>query len=387
MIRGKDLYEILGVPRNATQEEIRRAYLNLARKYHPDKTGGDKEAEEKLKEINAAYDILKNPEKRAMYDKYGTVDGQPFGGAGGAYAGDFGGFRGGFAEGFGEGFESPFDDLFEMIFGTGTRRAGRRPTAQRGNDVETTLTISLKEAAKGVKKRIRYTCKETCSECNGSGSAPGSRPEVCPQCGGTGQVRTTHGFFTVSRTCPQCRGAGKYISRPCSRCGGEGRVMTTREKEINIPPGVDSGTQLRSVGDGEPGIGGGPPGDLYINLKVREHPLFERKGDDLFCEVPITLSQAILGATIRVPTLIDGEIELTIPEGTQSGDLLRKKSYGMPRLNGRGRGDLYYKIIVEMPVKLSKHQQDLLRELDDLATSKNYPRHWKFKELKEQDFD
>ncbi|MCX8064864.1 MAG: DnaJ domain-containing protein, partial [Candidatus Hydrogenedentes bacterium] len=210
MIRGKDLYEILGVPRNATQEEIRRAYLNLARKYHPDRTGGDKEAEEKLKEINAAYDILKNPEKRAMYDKYGTVDGQPFGG--GTYTGDFGGFTGGFSEGFGGGFESPFDDLFEMIFGTGTRRGARRSTAQRGNDVETTLTITLKESAKGVKKRVRYTCRENCPDCNGTGSAPGSRPEVCPQCGGTGQVRTTHGFFTVSRTCPQCRGAGKYLS-------------------------------------------------------------------------------------------------------------------------------------------------------------------------------
>ncbi|HOQ31329.1 MAG TPA: molecular chaperone DnaJ [Candidatus Hydrogenedens sp.] len=381
MVRGKDLYEILGVPKNASQDEIRRAYLKLAHKYHPDKTGGDKEAEEKLKEINAAYDILKNPEKRAQYDRYGTVDGQPFD------MGNFtGGFRG-FTEGFGEGFESPFDDLFDMIFGSGTRRTGRRSNAQRGNDVQTTLTITLKEAATGARKKVRYSCKEPCSECHGTGAEPGSKMEVCPQCGGTGQIRASHGFFSITRTCPQCRGEGKYISRPCIHCGGQGRISSTRETEINIPPGVDVGTTLRSVGDGEAGIGGGPPGDLYVHLQIKEHPLFERKGSDLYCEVPVTLSQAISGTVIKAPTLIDGMIDLTIPEGTQSGDLLRKKGLGMPHLNNRGRGDLYYKIVVEIPVRLSKHQQDLLRELDDLANSKNYPKYWKFRELKEQKFD
>ncbi len=381
MVRGKDLYEILGVPRNASQDEIRRAYLKLAHKYHPDKTGGNKEAEEKLKEINAAYDVLKNPEKRAQYDRFGTVDGQPF---------DMGGFTGGFrgfTEGFGEGFESPFDDLFDMIFGSGTRRTSRRSSAQRGNDVETTLTITLKESATGAKKRVRYLCKEQCTECHGTGAEPGSKPEVCPQCGGTGQIRASHGFFSVTRTCPQCRGGGKYISRPCMRCGGQGRISATRETEINIPPGVDTGTTLRSVGDGEAGTNGGPPGDLYVHLQLKEHPLFERKGDDLYCEVPVTLSQAISGTVIKAPTLIDGMIDLTIPEGTQSGDLLRKKGLGMPRLNNRGRGDLYYKIVVEIPVRLSKHQQDLLRELDDLANAKNYPQYWKFRELKEKNFD
>jgi len=382
MVRGKDLYEILGVPRNASQEEIRRAYLKLAHKYHPDKTGGDKDAEEKLKEINAAYDVLKNPEKRAQYDRYGTVDGQPF---------DMGGFTGGFrgfTEGFGEGFESPFDDLFDMVFGSGTRsRTGRRSNAQRGNDVETTLTITLKESAMGVKKKVRYLCKEQCGECHGTGAEPGSRPEVCPQCGGTGQIRASHGFFSITRTCPQCHGQGKYVSRPCMRCGGQGRISTTRETEISIPAGVDAGTTLRSVGDGEVGIGGGPPGDLYVHLQIKEHPLFERKGNDLYCEVPVTLSQAISGTVIKVPTLIDGVIDLSIPEGTQSGDLLRKKGMGMPRLNNRGRGDLYYKITVEVPVRLSKHQQDLLLELDDLANAKNYPKYWKFRELRDKNFD
>ncbi|HOK10450.1 MAG TPA: molecular chaperone DnaJ [Candidatus Hydrogenedens sp.] len=381
MVRGKDLYEILGVSKNATQEEIRRAYLKLAHKYHPDKTGGDKEAEEKLKEINAAYDVLKNPEKRAQYDRYGTVDGQPF---------DTGGFTGGFSrgfEGFGEGFESPFDDLFDMIFGSGSRRTSRRSSAQRGSDVETTLTITLKESATGARKRVRYICKEQCSECHGTGSAPGYQPETCPQCGGTGQIRASQGFFSITRTCPQCHGVGKYISKPCLRCGGQGRVTATRETDVNIPPGVDEGTTLRSVGDGESGIGGGPPGDLYIHLQIKSHPLFERKGNDLYCEVPITLSQAILGTTIKVPTLIDGSIDLIIPSGTQSGDLLRKKGLGMPRLNSRGRGDLYYKIIVEVPVRLSKRQEELLHEFDDLANSKNYPKHWKFREIKDQNLE
>lgn len=378
MVRGKDLYEILGVPRNATQDEIRRAYLKLARQYHPDKTGGDKEAEEKLKEINAAYDILKNPEKRAMYDKYGTVDGQPF---------DMGGFARDFTTGFGEGFESPFDDLFDMIFGMGTRSRRRTTTGERGADIRTTLTITLKEAGTGTKKKIRYTAKERCSDCNGTGSEAGSRPETCPQCGGTGQIRATHGFFSVTRTCPQCHGSGRVITRPCLRCNGSGRVTTTRETEINIPPGVDEGTQLRVAGEGEAGIGGGPPGDLYVQLRIKPHPLFERNGDDIYCDIPITLSQAILGTTIKVPTLIDGNIDLTIPEGTQSGDLLRKRGLGMPRLNSRGRGDLYYRITVEIPVKLSKHQQDLLREFDDLANAKNYPKHWKFREYREQDFE
>ncbi len=381
MVRGKDLYEILGVPKNATQEEIRRAYLKLAHKYHPDKTGGNKEAEEKLKEINAAYDVLKNPEKRAQYDRYGTVDGQPF---------DMSGMGGGFTGGFstrgqgGEGFESPFDDLFDMIFGSGARTTGRRSTTQRGNDIETTLTITLKEAAAGTKKKVRYICKDRCSECNGTGSAPGAKPEICPQCGGTGQVRVSHGFFSVTQTCPRCKGAGKYTSRPCMRCNGEGRVTATRETEINIPAGVDEGTTLRSTGEGEVGINGGSPGDLYVHLQIKKHPLFERKGDNLFCEVPVTLSQAALGTVIKAPTLIDGVIDLTIPEGTQSGDLLRKRGLGMPRLNSRGRGDLYYKIIVEVPIRLSKHQQDLLRELDDLSNAKNYPKYWKFREVRDQ---
>lgn len=354
----KDLYEILGVPRNASQEEIRKAYLKLAHKYHPDKTGGDKASEEKLKEINAAYDILKNPEKRAQYDQFGSMDGQPF--QGGFSGGGFGG----------TGFDAPFDDLFDMLFGqSGRRRSGG---GQPGKDLEFNLSITLKEAAFGAKKKIRFNRMEICGDCKGSGAASGSRPEVCPQCGGTGQVRVAHGFFSVTRTCPQCRGAGQIISKPCRSCSGRGMVKTTRELAVDVPPGVDTGSRLRVSGEGEPGVGGAPRGDLYIYLEVQPHELFIRDGVTLICEVPITMTQAALGDTIRVPTL-DGEAELKIPPGTQSGAHLRLRGLGMPDLRGYHQGDLIVKIQVETPTRLTKQQRELLQQLEKVGDGRAYP--------------
>ncbi len=361
----RDPYEVLSVAREASQDEIRRAYLKLAHKYHPDKTGGDKQAEEKLKEINAAYDILKNPEKRAKFDRFGSVDGQPF--------------PGGF-EGFGglSGFESPIDDFFDMIFGKGGRRGGRaRP--QQGNDLELRLTATLREAAAGVKKTLRFSRMENCDECRGTGAAAGSRPEPCSQCQGAGQVRVAHGFFSVSRTCPRCGGAGSIIGRPCRRCNGQARVKVSREINVDVPAGVDTGSRLRIQGEGEPGLYGGPRGDLFIHMEVAPDPVFRREGTTIFCEAPITITQAALGDTIRVPTL-QGEADLRIPAGTQSGTDLRLRGYGLPDLRGYQQGDQIVRVVVETPVKLSRRQRELLEELAVISNSKNYPQQASFAE-------
>lgn len=369
MAQTKDLYEVLGVKREATQEEIRKAYLKLAHKYHPDKTGGDKEAEDRLKEINAAYDVLKNPEKRAQYDKYGT-EGNPFGG---------GGFSGGFT---GEGFEAPFDEFFETLFGQGRRGGGmgggrRANAAQPGADLELRLSISLKEAAKGTSKKVRYNRNETCSDCNGSGAAPGSTPQTCPECGGSGQMRAAHGFFSVTRTCTRCGGQGRIISDPCKTCHGNGRVKKSRELSVDIPAGVDNGSQLRVSGEGEAGRNGGPRGDLYIAIHVEQDDRFTRQGNTIICEVPIRFTQAALGDTIRVPT-IAGEAELKIPAGTQTGTQFRLRGLGMPDLRGFGQGDQIVEVVVETPKHLSKRQKELLKEFQDISEKDNYPLYRRF---------
>ena len=368
MAQTTDLYELLGVERSASQEQIRKAYLKLAHKYHPDKTGGDKEAEEKLKKINAAYDILKTPDKRAQYDRFGSTDGQ--GGFGG------GGFGG---QGFGgQGFEAPFEDFFDMLFGQGAKRGGGGAGgAQAGNDLELRLSISLEDAAFGTKKKIRYNRREACTDCKGTGAAPGSKPEVCGQCHGAGQVRVAHGFFSVTRTCPQCHGAGKTISKPCSACSGKGQTKAARELSVDVPAGVDSGSRLRVTGEGEAGHGGGRRGDLYIFIEIADHPIFQREGTTIHCEIPATFSQAALGATVRVPTL-EGEAELKIPAGSQTGTQLRLRGLGMPDLRGYRQGDQIVRITVETPQKLSRKQKDLLREFDELADPKTYPQHDKF---------
>lgn len=369
MAQTKDLYEILGVSRDASQDEIRKAYLKLAHKYHPDKTGGDKEAEDRLKEINAAYDVLKNPEKRAQYDRFGT-EGNPFGGGGG-----FSGFGG-------EGFEAPFDDFFDMLFGQGKRGGmggGRRGATapQAGADLELRMSITLKEAAKGTSKKVRFNRHELCTDCKGSGAAPGSTPQTCPECGGSGQMRAAHGFFSVTRTCTRCGGQGRIISDPCRGCGGAGRVKKSRELSVDIPAGVDSGSQLRVSGEGEPGRNGGPRGDLYIAIHVEQDERFTRQGNTIHCEVPIRFTQAALGDTIRVPTIM-GEAELKIPAGTQTGTQFRLRGLGMPDLRGYGQGDQIVEVIVETPKHLSKRQKELLKEFQDISEKDNYPLYRRF---------
>ncbi len=361
MPQSRDLYEILGVPRNASQEDLRKAYLKLAHKYHPDKTGGDKAAEDKLKEVNAAYDVLKNPDKRAQYDQFGSTDGQ-------------GPFSGG---GFGGGFDAPFEDFFDMFFGQGGGR--RRSAARPGSDLEFRLGINLKEAAFGAKKRIRFNRMETCGDCRGSGAAPGSQPETCSQCQGTGQVRVAHGFFSVTRTCPQCRGAGRMVSKPCRNCSGAGQVKTLRELLVDVPAGVDTGSRVRYAGEGEAGSGGGPRGDLYILIEVAPHELFARDSTTLLCEVPISFLQAAVGDTIKVPTL-DGEEELRIPPGAQTGTELRLRGRGMPDLRGYRQGDLVIRLRVETPARLSRRQRDLLKEFEDQGDAKCNPLKQEFQE-------
>jgi molecular chaperone DnaJ len=352
-----DLYEILGVSRDASQDEIRKAYLKLAHKYHPDKTGGDKAAEDKLKEVNAAYDILKSPDKRRQYDQFGAAGPQGFGGGGAG----------------GAGFEAPFDDFFDMLFGQGGGRRRQGGSAARpGNDLELRLGITLEEAATGVKKKVRFNRMERCGDCSGSGAAPGSQPETCKQCGGAGQVRITQGFFSVARTCPQCQGKGKTISKPCRKCGGAGQTRGSRELSVDIPAGVDNGSTLRVSGEGEPGQGGGPRGDLYIHLEVAPHELFQRDGTNLHCEIPISFSQAALGATLRVPTL-DKEAELKVPAGTQPGTQFRLRGLGLPDLRGYRQGDLIVKVMVEVPTKLGKRQRELIEELDQLSDEADSP--------------
>ncbi len=364
----KDLYEILGVSRDASDQDIRKAYLKLAHKYHPDKTGGDKEAENKLKEINAAYDVLKNAEKRRQYDAFGQ--GGPMGG-GGAGPGGFGGFGG-----FNPGGESPFDDFFDMIFGRqGGGQGGARPRA--GNDLEYRISITLEEAAFGAKKKIRFGRLETCSECNGSGAAPGTKPETCSTCKGAGQVRVAQGFFSVTQTCHRCRGTGRMITNPCSRCSGAGRTRIQREVSVDIPAGVDTGMRLRVAGEGEPGENGGPRGDLHIAIEVQEHELFVREGTDIICEYPVSFTQAALGATVRVPTL-KGEVELKVPAGSQPGSLLRMRGMGMPDLRGYRQGDQIVRLMVEVPQKLTKRQKELLQEFEKENDAKAYPLYKRF---------
>jgi molecular chaperone DnaJ len=365
----RDYYEILGVPRNATTDEIRKAYLKLAHKYHPDKTGGDKAAEERLKEINEAYDVLKNKEKRARYDQFGAA-GDPFAGAG----------EGGFGFGGGPGFETTFDDFFDVLFGRGTGAGGRRRAAARpGNDLEYRLSISLREAAAGTKRKVRFARREVCSECNGSGAAPGTQAQACPDCSGSGQVRRAQGFFSITQTCGRCRGTGRIITKPCSRCSGGGRQRVERELSVDLPPGVDTGSRLRLGGEGEPGEGGGPRGDLYIYVEVEPDEVFAREGNDILCELPISFPQAALGDKIRVPTL-DGDAELKIPPGTQSGTLFRMRGLGIKDLRGYHRGDQIVRVQVETPTRLSREQREVLERFNEMSNEKSYPLYQRFLE-------
>jgi molecular chaperone DnaJ len=344
----RDYYEVLGVQRGATEQELKQAYRRLAIKYHPDKNPGDKEAEERFKEIAEAYQVLSSPDLRARYDKFGHA-----GVGAGAGAGA------GFGQGF-PGFEDILGDLFGFgdIFGA---RGGRRPGPRRGSDLRYDIEITLEEAATGLKTKIRVPRLETCDLCHGSGAAEGSQPARCSTCGGAGQVRYQQGFFSVSRTCSTCRGEGKVIRDPCRECRGQGRVEREKTLEIKVPAGVDSGSRLRIAGEGEAGEVGAARGDLYVIIHVKEHELFERRDANLYCSVPVSFAQAALGADITVPTL-DGQEALRIPEGTQANSMFRLKGKGMPVLGGRGRGDQFIYVNVITPTNLSREQRRLLEE-------------------------
>ena len=348
----KDYYKILGVERNASEEDIRKAYRKLAMQYHPDRNPGDKAAEKKFKEINHAYDILKDEQKRAAYDRFGAAAFEGGAGPNGPGAGPFGG--GGF----------DFSDIFEQMFGGDMAGRGRSHGPARGNDLRYNLEISLEEAFAGSDAAIRVPSSVACDSCHGSGAEPGSRPVNCASCQGRGRVRMQQGFFTIERTCPACNGAGQKIEKPCRICHGAGRVRKDKTLNVKIPAGVEDGTRIRLAGEGEAGARGGPTGDLYVFLSVRKHRLYERDGADLMCRVPISMVQAALGGTVEVPTLDGKMARVSIPAGTQSGHQFRLRSKGMPVLRTTQKGDLYIETVVETPVNLTAKQKELLKEFE-----------------------
>jgi len=362
-----DYYELLGVPRNASQEDIRKAYRKLAHKFHPDKTGGDKRAEEKFKEINEAHAVLSDPKKREQYDRFGH-EGPGFAGfEQGSGTGDFG-------------FGDVFSDIFDLFGGSGGgagRSARMRTAPQRGSSLQYNLEIEFNEAAAGAEKRIRIPRAESCSECGGTGAQPGTSRNSCSHCGGTGHIQRSQGFFSISRTCPRCRGEGTVIEHPCRRCSGNGLVEVEREIVVTIPAGVDTGSRLKLTGEGESGRYGGPRGDLYVVVHVRPHAIFERHRNDIICEVPITFPQATLGAEIDVPTL-NGRAKVRIPPGTQSNKIFRLRGKGFRDLHGRGVGDQLVRVIVETPVKLNSKQRHLLEQFGNSTGDNAYPNQRNF---------
>lgn len=355
----KDYYEILGVSREAGEDELKKAYRKLAMQLHPDRNPGNKEAEARFKEVNEAYEVLKDPKKRAIYDQFGHA-GLGQGGPGGP-GGGFGG-SGDFGFGMG-GFGDVFEELFGDIFGAGGRGGGRaRSAAQRGEDMRYDLTVSLEDVMNGSEVRLRVPSIITCDTCHGSGARPGTTPETCTTCGGSGQVRTQQGFFSISRPCPHCRGQGRMNRNPCTECAGHGRKRSQKTLTVKIPPGVETGTRIRLTAEGGAGVQGGPAGDLYIVIEVEQHPIFERFGADLLCQVPITFNQAALGGKLEVPTL-SGRARLTLPASTQTGKRFVLREKGLPHLNRPGQvGDLVVEVRVETPVNLSKRQKELLEE-------------------------
>ncbi len=343
----KDYYEILGVPRDADDAALKKAYRTLARQHHPDKNPGDARAEERFKEISEAYAVLSDPDKRAQYDRFGTVS-------------DLGS---------GAGFGTIFEDLFEGFFGGG---GGRRGRVRRGDDLQYRLEISLEEAAQGLESKLQIPRHETCEACRGTGQEEGTRAETCGTCRGQGQVRFSQGFLTVARPCPTCGGAGAINHNPCSACRGEGRVARQRLLTVTIPAGIADGNQLRLAGEGEGGLQGAPPGDLYVVVQIRPHEMFERHGDDIICALPLTYPQVCLGDEIEVP-ILGGKAWLTVPPGTQPGQRLVLKGKGVPHLRGRGHGNALYEVVLEVPKKLSDRERDLLEDLRHASTESSGP--------------
>ncbi len=369
----RDYYEVLGVAKGASEDEVKKAYRKLAMKYHPDRVSTladdeKKKSEEKFKEIQEAYAVLSDPQKRQMYEQFGHA-----GVGGNSASGGAGGFQGG-------GFEDIFDS-FGDIFGGGSRRGGgRSPNGPiRGNDLEYRIEISLEDSAFGTEKKMSFPRTENCDTCKGSGAKKGSSSVTCGTCKGAGQVRFSQGFFSVQQTCPECQGSGKVIKDPCSDCHGAGRVRKNKTVKVNIPAGVEHGSTLRLNGEGEAGANGGPHGDLYVHVLIKEHKVFTRQGKDLHCEIPISFSIAALGGEVDVPTLDGKHVKLKVPEGTQTNNQLRVRDKGIKALRGIGTGDLYCHIFVETPVKLSDSQKDILRKFDVESGGHNSPHHPKSK--------
>ncbi|KAB2319071.1 molecular chaperone DnaJ [Betaproteobacteria bacterium SCN1] len=349
----RDYYEILGVAKNASDEEIKKAYRKLAMKFHPDRNPDDKGAEEKFKEAKLAYEILSDADKRSAYDQFGHAGVDPQAGMGGGF-------------GSNSGFADAFSDIFGDIFGGGNRRE----RVYRGADLRYNLEIGLEEAARGTETKIRVPALEECATCHGSGAKPGTQPTTCTTCGGHGQVRIQQGFFSVQQTCPRCGGTGKMVADPCPSCHGEGRVKKHKTLSVKIPAGVDSGDRIRLAGEGEAGVNGGPAGDLYVVISLKEHPVFKRDGDDLHCEMPISFVIAALGGEVEIPTL-DGHAKIKIPAETQTGKIFRLRGKGIKGVRSHAPGDLLCHMLVETPVNLSERQRELLREFDNLASGRN----------------
>jgi len=374
----RDYYEVLEVGRNATAEEVKRAYRKLAVKFHPDKNPDDPHAEEKFKELGEAYDVLMDPEKRAAYDRFGHA----------AFASGGAGFgRGGFHDPF-EIFREVFSGggfgggIFETLFGGGGAQSNDR---RRGSDLRYDMEIKLEEAAFGAEKQIEIEKLDVCDKCGGTGAEVGSRKTQCPTCGGRGQVVSSRGFFHISQTCPRCHGAGEIIEKPCQKCRGEGRVEKLSRVNLKIPAGIREGTRLRSLANGEAGVDGGSPGDLYVVIHIKEHKIFQREGDDLYCEVPIPFSVAALGGEIDLPTL-EGKAHLKVPAGTQSGQMFKLRGKGIINVNGRGHGDLFARLIVEVPSRLNAEQRGKLEEFAALCGEENTPMRKSFFERAKEFF-
>jgi molecular chaperone DnaJ len=366
----RDYYDVLGVPKNAAEEDIKKAYRKLAMKFHPDRNPDSKDAEDKFKEAKEAYEMLSDGAKREAYDRFGHAGVDP--NAGGAAGG----------QGFG-GFSDVFGDIFGDIFGgqQGGRPGGQRSNVYRGADLRYAMDISLEQAAHGFETEIRVPSWEGCEVCAGTGAKPGTKPTTCRTCNGQGAVRVQQGFFSIQQTCPTCHGSGKVIPDPCEACEGVGRVKKNKTLQVKIPAGIDEGMRIRSAGNGEPGINGGPGGDLYVEIHIKEHSVFQREGDDLHCHVPVTMTTAALGGTVKVPTL-GGSAEIELPEGTQAGKTFRLRGKGIKGIRASYPGDLYAHISVETPVRLTDKQKALLRELDaTLKDDKHSPqtRSWKDK--------
>lgn len=347
----RDFYEVMGLTQTASPAEIKKAYRKLAMKYHPDRNPDDAEAEGKFKEVKQAYEILEDEQQRAAYDRYGH--------AGVEQGGQGGGAQGGFSDVFG--------DIFGDIFGNqrgGGGGGGGRSNVYRGSDLRYAMEITLEQAAHGHSTEIRVPSWDSCNTCSGTGAKPGTKPVVCNTCNGQGQVRMQQGFFSVQQSCPTCDGVGKTVPDPCKECDGAGRIKRSKTLEVKIPAGIEDGMRIRSTGDGEPGLNGGPSGDLYVEVRTRQHDVFQRDGDDLHCEIPISMSKAALGGTVQVPTL-GGSAEIELPEGTQTGKTFRLRGKGIKGLRSSYPGDLYAHVILETPVRLNERQKELLRELDE----------------------